>query len=265
MSKAPTYGQMWPKYARWWDAMKLTRPSTTQVIAEKILDHKSRYQAVEKLTGVPWYWIGITHIREGDGDFRTSLAQGDRWDRVSVHEPDGRGPFRSWEEAAVDALVTLKHMDRVQDWRLEKLLFWFELYNGWGYHGRGIPSPYVWGATSVQKPGKYIADHVWSSATMDNQLGAAAMLAALMRLDPSIKPQRETAEVADDGEDIAVKPIPVPRTPVPSRTKTVGIGAGIVAAVAAVAAWADAHPVVIIGAVAMAVLAVIVAMGLREK
>jgi hypothetical protein len=113
----------------------------------------------------------------------------------------------------------------------------------------------VWGATNIQVPGKYIADHVWSSTATDTQLGCAAMLAVLMRLDPSIKPKRETAI----GE-----PIPVPPIPPPSRTKSIGIGAGIVAAVAAVATWADAHPVLIVGAVLVAVLAIIFVLHRRE-
>jgi hypothetical protein len=115
----------------------------------------------------------------------------------------------------------------------------------------------VWGATNIQVPGKYIADHVWSSTAMDNQLGCAAMLAALMRLDPSIKPKRETAIGAD--EEAIVVP------PAPSRTKSVGIGASIVVLVATVATWADAHPWLIVGAVAVAVVSVIVAIRHMEK
>lgn len=188
----PTYRTKWPVYAKQWDQSKIldARLKGVQRTAQNIFKFKDRYVAVEKVTGVPWYWIGPTHIRESDQDWRASLAQGDRWDRVSVHVPAGRGPFASWEAAAIDALQ-LDGLTKVIDWRLEKLLYYWELFNGWGYYAHGIPSPYVWGATNIQKPGKYIRDGVWSSTTTDVQIGCAAMLECLMDLDKTIKPVRE--------------------------------------------------------------------------
>lgn len=189
---APKYGTKWPVYAKQWDAMTLLtgRVSELRKIAKNICDAKERYQAIEKVSGVPWYWIGPTHVRESDQNWARSLAQGDRWDRVSVHVPAGRGPFASFEAAAIDALQ-LDGLTRVVDWRLEKLLYYWETYNGWGYHAHGIPSPYVWGATSIQVPGKYVADNKWSSTAVDGQPGCAAMLKCIMDLDPSVKPVRE--------------------------------------------------------------------------
>lgn len=61
---------------------------------------KARYRAVEAATSVPWYFIAVVHMRELSQDWRASLAQGDPFDRVSVHVPKGRGPFASWEDAA---------------------------------------------------------------------------------------------------------------------------------------------------------------------
>lgn len=242
---APTYGSMWPEYARQWDRMTITRTSTVRAEAMKILENKKRYQAVEKLTGVPWWWIACAHMRESDLNWMASLAQGDRWDRRSVHVPAGRGPFKSWEAAAVDALVALKHMDRVQDWRLEKALYWWELYNGWGYHWHGVPSPYVWAASNIQRPGKYVADGVWSASATDNQLGCAAVLKMLMELDPTIRPKRETPmgyvdHVPDPASRPAevppvasppMTPVQVPPAPKPNRWGgPVAVGAGAVAA-----------------------------------
>lgn len=191
----PTYGNRWPVYAKQWDGMTLkqTRLSTINSTAKRLVAAKARYQAVEKVTGVPWWWIAATHEREASQSWSASLAQGDPWNRVSTHVPRGRGPFPSWEAAAIDALK-IDGVSNVKDWRLEKALFYWEAFNGWGYYSHGIPSPYVWGATSVQKPGKYVADGVWSLA-VDQQLGTAAMLKAMMALDPSIKPIRENAAV----------------------------------------------------------------------
>src|SRR5207244_2895827 len=117
--------------------------------------------------------------------------------KISTNEPRGMGPFDTWEEGAIAAL---KHdgLTSVSDWTLEKALQWQEKYNGWGYFYRGIPSPYVWGATSAQRPGKFVSDGVWSSTTMDRQVGCAAMLKGMMALDPSIKPAREGAGEAPE-------------------------------------------------------------------
>src|SRR5262249_20516681 len=108
----------------------------------------------------------------------------------------------------------------VSDWTLEKSLQWQEKYNGWGYFYRGIPSPYVWGATSVQQPRKFVSDGVWSSTTMDRQIGCAAMLKGMMALDPSIKPVRES----DGG---GVPGVVIPSGPRPGDSTQKGTGAGL--------------------------------------
>jgi len=188
----PTYSSKWPTYAKQWDGMTLKSAKLASIrsTAKRLVAAKARYQAVEAKTGVPWWWIAATHEREASQSWSASLAQGDPWNKKSTHVPKGRGPFSSWEAAAVDALQ-LDGLTKVKDWRLEKALYYWELFNGWGYSNKGIPSPYVWGATSVQKSGKYIADGVWSSTAVDTQLGTAAILKAMMELDPSIHLARE--------------------------------------------------------------------------
>src|SRR5450631_3672478 len=86
-----------------WAAASSTHDAST--VARRLLAAKARYQTVAARTGVPWFVIAVIHEREASQDWAGSLAQGDPWNRVSVHVPAGRGPFRSWEEAAVDALV----------------------------------------------------------------------------------------------------------------------------------------------------------------
>src|SRR5438105_1724758 len=132
---APSYGSRWPTYAKQWDAMTIlpARLSEVRQVAKRLADAKPRYQAVEKATGVPWYMIAAIHERESSQSWKASLAQGDPWDRVSTHVPRGRGPLKSWEAAAIDALE-LDGLTKVIDWRLEKILYFLELYNGWGYH-----------------------------------------------------------------------------------------------------------------------------------
>ncbi len=150
-------------------------------------DAKSRYQAVSAKTGVPWTAIAVIHERECSQDWTGSLAQGDPWDRVSVHVPAGRGPFRAWEEAAVDALNNCApYAGRNKDWTIGGLLTKLEEYNGLGYASRGMPSPYVWSGTDQYRSGKYVRDGVYDPNAIDSQLGCAGLLMAMMTIDPTI-------------------------------------------------------------------------------
>jgi len=135
---------------------------------------KARYQAVSAKTGVPWFVIAVIHERESSQDWTGSLAQGDPWNRVSVHVPAGRGPFKSWEEAAVDALVNCApYAARNKDWSIGGLLTMLEQYNGVGYANKGRPSPYIWSGTDQYVSGKYVRDGVYDPSGVDKQLGCA--------------------------------------------------------------------------------------------
>lgn len=170
-----------------WAHAKPTRNFT--IVARHLVapDAKQRYQAVESKTGVPWYFIAVAHERESSQDWTASLAQGDPWNRVSVHVPKGRGPFKSWEDAAIDALTNCAtYAARNKDWSIGSLLTALESYNGLGYAERGRPSPYIWSGTDQYVSGKYVADGVYNPNAVDQQLGCAGLLLAMIALDPSI-------------------------------------------------------------------------------
>src|SRR4051812_47655795 len=101
---SPYYKDRWPVYAHEWDEAKITQPREVASVAKRLVAAKPRYQAVEANPGVPWWMIAAIHERESSQDWKASLAQGDPWNRRSTHVPAGRGPFHSWEEAAIDAL-----------------------------------------------------------------------------------------------------------------------------------------------------------------
>jgi lysozyme family protein len=173
--------------AQRWANAKLTRNFSS--VARHLVspDAKSRYQAVSAKTGVPWPVVAVIHERECSQDWTGSLAQGDPWDRVSVHVPAGRGPFKSWEEAAIDALNDCApYAGRNKDWTIGALLTKLEEYNGLGYASRGVPSPYVWSGTDQYRSGKYVRDGVYDPHAIDGQLGCAGLLMAMMALDRSI-------------------------------------------------------------------------------
>lgn len=187
----PTYREKWPVYAHEWDAMQIKKGRERDLagFVKRALKGKPQYQEVEQATNVPWWMIGIIAERESGQDFSKSLAQGDAWNKRSHNQPIS-GPFPSWKAAAIWSLHH-ENMDMVKDWRLEKSLFYFEKDNGFGYYMHGLPSSYVWGATTMQRPGKYTSDGHWDPTHWDTQLGCAAMLRALMDADSSIKPIRE--------------------------------------------------------------------------
>ena len=150
-------------------------------------DKKQQYQAISALTNVPWFIIAVIHEREGSQDFRLSIAQGDPWNKVSVNVPRGRGPFASFQDAAIDALVSCAPFaSRWGDWTFGGAMTLLEQYNGLGYANRNLPSPYIWASTNQYVKGKFIADHVFDPDRVDSQLGCAAMLVRMQVIDPTI-------------------------------------------------------------------------------
>lgn len=180
-------------YKSLWEAMVVGKVKEAGKQARDILAVRGRYETVETSTGVPWFVIGICHVREaGDPpDFKAVLHNGERivgTGKKTRLVPKNRGPFGSWFEAAVDA-VNIEHLNGVNwkdGWGPEHVAYFLEVFNGTGYRGHGIPSPYLWGGTSVQQRGKFIQDGVYDKNTMDPQVGGMAILRELMLLDPSI-------------------------------------------------------------------------------
>ena len=171
---------------RWADA-KLLKPVSFGQVAQHLLSGKARYQSVSKYTGVPWFIIAVIHEREASQNWFTQLGQGDPLNKPSTHIPAGRGPFKTWEAGAIDALVNCApHAASNKDWSIGGTLTQLELYNGTGYAARGMPSPYVWAGTDQYRSGKYVRDGVYDPNVVDQQLGCAGLLKAMMAIDPTI-------------------------------------------------------------------------------
>lgn len=186
IAAADAFDVLKDEYDELWKTAKVRpeRVAAVDAIAHKLLAYQPRYQAAEKQTGVPWFVIAAWHNRESDADFSAQLAQGDPLDQVSHNEPAGRGPFDTWEEGAVDALVTLKHLDQVKDWSPARICYETERYNGFGYrnHHPDVKSPYLWSFTAHYNSGKYIADGRFSASAVDKQCGAIPIMKRLMEL-----------------------------------------------------------------------------------
>lgn len=163
---------------------------------------KARYQLISQAvwkTPDRYWFVAITHEREASQDWNSQLGQGDPLDKISRHIPKGRGPFfnhptdppgeDAFYRAAVDALTNCPpYAARWLDWTAPGALTLFILYNGTGYEQyHNEASPYDWGATNQEQRGKYTGDGHYSAQVWDTQIGCAAMLKAMMELDPSIK------------------------------------------------------------------------------
>lgn len=194
-----------------WQNAKLTRGPELTSVARRLVAMKARYQKVSEKTGVPWFVVAVIHERESSQNWNRSLAQGDRWDQVSTHVPAGRGPFASWEAAAIDALIVCHpYAAKWTDWTPGGTMTILEMYNGLAYAAAGQPSPYVWSGTDQYRIGKILVDHGPIEPVVDKQLGCAGLVMAMMLVDPSIRFLGQTPVPAPTPAPDVPKPVPVP-------------------------------------------------------
>ena len=175
-------------YTDLWNKASVTKINTATSQANLIAKYKDVYDDIGKQVGVPWYVIGVLHLREAGpqdvGRWQCVLHNGERIVGTGHQTrlvPAGRGPFSTFKDAAIDAITFegLAHRSEWQTSPVEFLAYVSEKFNGFGYRNHGIPSPYLWGGTSVQKPGKYVSDGNYDPSVTDTQLGTMAILKCL--------------------------------------------------------------------------------------
>jgi len=180
------------EYERNWASLDIRpgRLTEANAVARKALNGKATYQQIERLTGVPWHFTALCHYRESNFDFDTYLGNGETLHRATTIVPKGRGPFATFVDGAVDAF-RVENFIGAQDWGIARMLFRLEAFNGFGYHAKGVNSPYLYGGSTLYGPpeakaGKFVRDHVFDTNHVDSQLGTAVILHAMMALDSSI-------------------------------------------------------------------------------
>lgn len=157
-----------------------------KIVAQKIKKSQFRYEEVETLVWdqygkmIPWPVIASIHALEAGLDFSKNLHNGQDWDQKTTWVPKGRGPFNSWEEAALDAFG-LKKDKFPDDWTISKTLDFLERYNGLGYrkYRPNVNSPYLWSGTNHYTKGKYVSDGKFDKNAVSKQLGAVLILKSL--------------------------------------------------------------------------------------
>ena len=151
-------------------------------IASKIRKGEEIYRHVESKTGVPWAVVAAIHSLECDGNFRRGLHCGQPWNKRTTLVPEGRGPFESWEDAAVDALEYDK-LSTIGGWTPASIAQRCERYNGTGYARRDLDSPYLWSGTNHGIGlGKFVEDGRYDKNTVSMQAGVLAILAYMGEL-----------------------------------------------------------------------------------
>ncbi len=183
---AKGYGNLWAKAA-----ILPAKRAEAERVAKKIIANRARYDAVEKITGAPWWWTGPTHYREANLNFKGCLANGELivgTGRRTRLVPAGRGPYATFEESCVDA-IKYEGLFGLKSWTPAFACWASEKFNGFGYVKRGINSPYVWAGTSLQQRGKFVADGRFDPSALDTQLGVAAIMKAIFELEPSAEPK----------------------------------------------------------------------------
>jgi len=169
-----------------WDRARIAPASLYAVrrIADRIEANRHRYDAVAGPSNVPWYIIASLHSLESSGSFACHLHEGSSLRFRTRYVPKGRPvagtpPFR-WEFSAIDALQ-YDRMGEVRWGSLDAMLYACERYNGTGYlrFHPDVPTPYLWAGTTIEVPGKYIADGKWSTTARSKQIGCVTILKTL--------------------------------------------------------------------------------------
>jgi uncharacterized protein (TIGR02594 family) len=186
-SSASAFLKLKPEYDKLLSTMEL-RPETAaaaMAAAEKVIANSARYKEAGRLTGVPWQLIGVLDLRESGCDPTKALGQGDPWNRVSVNAPSGKGPFKSYVDAAV-YYIGFDHLsDDVNFWDMSLVCWKAEKWNGLGYRNHGVFTPYLWAMTNHQQPGRYAGDGNWQAGEWDKQPGIIAVLYQMNVIDPA--------------------------------------------------------------------------------
>jgi lysozyme family protein len=178
-----TWEIMKPKYLAWLKDLKVTRFQEAEAVGNSIQRYLPIYQEIYKQTNVPVVWLAAVHYREASNNMHCYFGNGDPLNKRTIHVPKGRGPFSNFTLGCLDSLHQMGLVG-LDDWTLDFYCYQAERFNGCGYHMHGLPSPYVFGGTSVQQRGKYTSDSRWNPRVMDTQLGVVPIYRSLVKINP---------------------------------------------------------------------------------
>jgi len=156
--------------------------SNVNAVVSRIKQNQERYATVAHVIKMPWELIAALHTLEAGGNFKGVMHNGELiigTGRKTTLVPKGRGPFNTWEESCEDAIGVESRRPAGYRFDVANTLFYAEMFNGFGYRGKGINSPYLWSYTNNYSKGKYVSDGVWSSTAVSQQCGVVPILLGL--------------------------------------------------------------------------------------
>lgn len=171
-------------YQGWIEQAKIYEPDRPKIDRALHVAMKNRetYEIGAQLIKVPWTLLAALHEREAGGNLDKHPANGDSLRDKTHNVPSGlprhvRPPFTYLNVLREEMAELVRPPDGV--WTLLEMCHAAEHFNGLGYRGKGLPSPYVVGSTTIERHGKYIADHVWDKSFDDPQIGCLALWLAM--------------------------------------------------------------------------------------
>lgn len=184
-SKKTDFASLKAEYAAWFAVCEVRpdKKDNLEFYISKIVKGRASYEKLAAATGVPWFFIAITHGTEGGFNFTTHLHNGDPLSSRTVNVPAGRPPIGtppfSWHDSAIDAI---RHdgLHEETDWSVPRMLFRFEKFNGMGYRKFGLPTPYLWSHSQLYTKGKFTSDGRFDPEAVSKQTGAAVQLKDLL-------------------------------------------------------------------------------------
>ena len=162
-------------------------------IARQQIANFSKYLSVSEKTGVPIGVIADIHQKECSLSFSKVLHNGQPivgTGKKTTWIPAGRGPFRTWDEAAIDALLLKKAIFPTssnwakyypeQGWTTQNILRFHQFYNGLGHQNKGLEyTPYVWAYTNHHdETGNYVSDGKYDKNAVIKNGGVMAYMIA---------------------------------------------------------------------------------------
>lgn len=203
-----------PEYEKLLSTMRVLRPVEVNAAANRLIQTPNMmcYKEVADATGVPAALIAALDWRESSADPSRALGQGDRWDRVSVNEPRGLGPFKSRVDAAIFYVRRERLNDNSAPWSWPYVCWKAEAWNGFGPRNHSIHTGYLWGGTNHYRRGKYVRDGVWDPNHVDRQLGVIPVMMRVISLTQAIDPALafDKAPAIDQVAPPTLVPVPSP-------------------------------------------------------
>lgn len=183
-----TFAQLKAEYTALLTRMVITRRTAVDEAANRLLRNidEHRYAAGCQITGVPQIWAAASFEREASSKFNLNPAQGWPLHSRSQIKPYN-GPFRTWEDAQVEA-YKIDGLDKVgaDNWTWELACFYGEKFNGFGPRLHGMHTGYLWAGSNNYTSGKYVSDGKWSAGTVDSQLGIIPMMFRMVQIRPNL-------------------------------------------------------------------------------